>query len=99
MSSEFVVIPPDRLDTDLLTALVEEFVNREGTDYGRVERDFASKVKEVLEQVRRQQVMICYDPRSETCNLLSAEAFREYQRQLSAAAVEAAAHGYRNDER
>lgn len=90
MSTEFVVIPPDRLDADILTALVEEFVNREGTDYGRVERDFASKVSDVLEQVRREQVVICYDPRSETCNLLSAEAFREHQRQLATAASEAA---------
>lgn len=84
MNAEFVLIPPDRLEADLLEALVEEFVNREGTDYGRVERDFASKVAEVLEQVRREQVLICYDPRSETCNLLTREAFREYQRQLQA---------------
>ena len=91
MSSEVVVIPPDRLEPDVLTALVEEFVNREGTDYGRVERDFARKVGEVLAQVRRQQVVICYDPRSETCNLLSAEAFRDYQRQLASAGSDAAA--------
>src|SRR5690625_3461001 len=82
MNPEFVLRPPQRLDADVLAALVEEFVNREGTDYGRVERDFASKVAEVLEQVRREHVLICFDPRSETCNLLTREAFREYQRQL-----------------
>lgn len=81
MSTGFILIPPDRLDSDTLEALVEAFVNREGTDYGLVERDLASKVRDVVEQVRRQQVLVCYEPRSETCNLLTRETFQEYQRQ------------------
>lgn len=80
MSDEFLEIPPERLDVATLEALVEAFVNREGTDYGLVERDFAGKVAEVLAQVKRRQVVICYDPRSETCNLLSREALQRHQR-------------------
>lgn len=79
MSVEFLEIPPERLDTTTLEGLVEAFINREGTDYGLVERDFGSKVADVLGQIRKGQVVICYDPRSETCNLLSRDEFRRYQ--------------------
>ncbi len=81
MTEGLVEIPPERLELETLEALVESFVNREGTDYGAVERSLDSKVNEVLGQVRRGRVVICFDPRTESCNLLAREDFERLQRQ------------------
>ena len=64
-------IPPERLTDDVLTAIIEEFVSREGTDYGAVERDFAAKVAQVKRQIQKGEVAIVFDPESESCNLLT----------------------------
>ena len=41
-------IPIDKLEKDLLVSIVEEFVLRDGTDYGAAEIEFDNKVDEVL---------------------------------------------------
>ena len=40
------------LSPDALRGLVEEFVSREGTDYGHVDRSLESKVRDVMRQLR-----------------------------------------------
>lgn len=74
-----IVIPPDRLDADTLTALIEEFVLQEGTDYGDQEASLASKVTQVRRQIDRQEVLITFDEQSERCNLLARHEFQRYQ--------------------
>ena len=63
---ERIEIPPDSLSRDALRALVEEFVTRDGTDYGPVEKSLEAKVAEVLRQLDRGEVRIVFDPDSET---------------------------------
>lgn len=62
-------IPADRLSPEALRGLVEEFVTREGTDYGDQEVSLETKVAQVLAQLRRGEVVIRYDPKSQTCGL------------------------------
>ncbi len=76
-----ILIPPDRLDTDLLVALIEVFILQEGTDYGEHESALANKVKQVRGQIDKGDVLITYDQESETCNLMTKN---EYQRFASA---------------
>jgi uncharacterized protein len=59
-------IPPERLSTDALDALIEEFVTRHGTDL----TDAASKADQVRAQLRAGQVIIVWDQASESANIL-----------------------------
>ena len=43
-----VEVPWDRLEADVLRGLVEEFVSREGTEYGATEVLLERKVKAVI---------------------------------------------------
>ena len=61
-----VEVPVSALSRDALRALVEEFVTRDGTDYGAVERSLEAKVANVLRQLDRGEVRIVFDPDSET---------------------------------
>jgi len=50
--------------------LVEEFVTRDGTDYGAVERTLREKMRDVVAQLERGDVVIVYDAASETTTIV-----------------------------
>ena len=54
----------------MLSGLIEEFITREGTDYGEREFSLTEKVEQVKAQIKRGDVVIVFDAESETCNLL-----------------------------
>jgi uncharacterized protein YheU (UPF0270 family) len=57
-----LVIPIDSLAPETLRAVVEEYVSREGTDYGRSEFTLEQKVEHVMRQLRRGEAQITFDP-------------------------------------
>ena len=63
-------IAPDTLD-----ALIEEFVTRDGTDYGDIETSTATKVQQVMNQLERKNVFITYSEEYETCTIKTKETF------------------------
>jgi len=67
-----VEVPTDALSPEALRALIEEFVTRDGTDYGSVERSLEEKVAAVRGQLARGEVRIVFDPESETTTLIIA---------------------------
>jgi uncharacterized protein YheU (UPF0270 family) len=73
-----ILIPPDRLDTDLLVALIEEFILQEGTDYGVHESALANKVSQVRRQIDKGDVLITYDEESESCNLMTKGEYKRF---------------------
>jgi uncharacterized protein YheU (UPF0270 family) len=66
-------IPVDTLEPDTLRAVVEEFVTREGTDYGHRDHDLDGKVDAVLGQLRRRDAVLVYDPYSGSINIVPAD--------------------------
>jgi uncharacterized protein YheU (UPF0270 family) len=66
---EPVVVPYTELGADLLHAVVESYVLREGTDYGEREFSLAEKVSHVISQLKRGEVHIVFDPESETVSI------------------------------
>ncbi len=62
-------IPSSRLSPDVLRVLAEEFVAREGTDYGATEVSLDVKVAQVLDQIRQGLVVIRFDPKIQSCGL------------------------------
>jgi uncharacterized protein YheU (UPF0270 family) len=61
-------IPLSQLAPATLRGLVEEYITREGTDYG-VEVEFERKVDQVLAQLRRGEATITFDPETETASV------------------------------
>jgi uncharacterized protein YheU (UPF0270 family) len=71
-SEEPVVIPHGELSAAVLRAVIESFVNREGTDYGHREILLERKVADVMRQLERGEAVIVYDARSETVSVVPA---------------------------
>jgi uncharacterized protein YheU (UPF0270 family) len=68
-----VVVPYTDLAADLLHAVVESFVLREGTDYGEKEFSLEDKVAHVIGQLKRGEAQIVFDPESETVSIAKAK--------------------------
>jgi len=64
-----VEIPWRKLSEEALTAVIEEFVTREGTEYGAREYSLAEKVAQVRAQLRGGKLGLDYDAESGTCQL------------------------------
>ncbi len=62
-------IPYTALAPDTLRNLVEEFVTREGTDYGSQIFSLQDKVRHVMRQLEQGKAVIVYDSESETCHI------------------------------
>jgi uncharacterized protein YheU (UPF0270 family) len=69
-----VVVPIDRLSREALDGLIEEFVTRDGTDYGEREDTLEEKKNAVIRQLERGEIVIVFDSESETANIVSKEA-------------------------
>jgi uncharacterized protein len=70
-SSQPVVVPYTELTADLLHAVVESFVLREGTDYGEKEFSLEDKVAHVISRLKRGEARIVFDPESETVSIIN----------------------------
>lgn len=68
--AEFVLVPAQRLQADVLQALLEEYASRDGTDYGERECTLEEKVAQLLRQLRTDELQILYDVDSEQWDLL-----------------------------
>ena len=65
------------LSPDALRGLVEEFVTRNGTDYGVTERGLEEKIAQVTAQLRSGEARIVFDPETETANIVMARELRK----------------------
>ena len=63
-------IPYDQLSSEALHGVLEEFVTRDGTDYGEIEVSLETKISQVLGQLKSGKAVIIFDQDSETCNIL-----------------------------
>ncbi len=68
--NDYLEIPLERLAPELLQAIIEEYVTREGTDYGHQEYSLEEKVGQVKKQLECGDAVIAYDALSESCTLI-----------------------------
>jgi len=68
-----MIIPHQQLTRETLDALIEEFVTREGTEYGAQDVTLATKVEQVRQQLERGTVVIVFDPAIATTSLITAD--------------------------
>ncbi len=68
-----IKVPYEDLEPHTLRALVEEFITREGTEYGYEEVALETKVRQVMSQLQNETAFITFDPETETATVVSAE--------------------------
>jgi len=62
-----IEIPIDRLNEDTLTAIIEEYITRESTEYGAREYTLEEKIHQVRSQLKTGQAVILFDEPTESC--------------------------------
>jgi hypothetical protein len=67
-----VELSVEDLSPEALRGIVEEFVTRDGTDYGAVERGVEEKIAQVIAQLRSGEARLVFDPETETANIAPA---------------------------
>jgi len=66
-------IPYDQLSPEALNGVIEEFVTRDGTDYGEFEIPLETKISQVLGQLKSGKAVIVFDQESESCTILRSD--------------------------
>jgi uncharacterized protein YheU (UPF0270 family) len=62
-------IPYRQLGTQTLRAIIEDFVSREGTDYGHEDFSFETKISQVMKSLEIGEAIVTFDVESETCSI------------------------------
>jgi len=75
--AQFVQVPHQRLQAEVMQALLEEYASRDGTDYGEREFSLQNKVDNLLAQIQSGELWILYDVDSEEWDLLPREQAEE----------------------
>lgn len=65
-----VKISYEQLSPEALHGVIEEFVTRDGTDYGEVEIALETKIDQVLAQIKSGKAVIVFDQETESCTVL-----------------------------
>lgn len=75
-----IEVPWEQLSPVALRGLVEEYVSREGTEYGDWEVSLERKVEQVIGQLRDGTAVICYDPDTGSTGIVAAAELRGQRR-------------------
>jgi hypothetical protein len=65
-----MIIPYEQLSNDALQGLIEEFITREGTDYGEEEISLDIKVEQIKQLLKRREIVVVFDVASESVSIL-----------------------------
>ncbi len=68
-----MIIPYQQLSADALRGLLENFVTRNGTDYGEIEVSLETKIAQVMLQLKNGDVVIAYNHDEAYCNIITKE--------------------------
>jgi uncharacterized protein YheU (UPF0270 family) len=73
LNEQPIIVPINRLSTEALSGLIEEFVTRNGTDYGMRETSLNEKCTALRKQLTNGRAKIICDPSSQTFNIVLSE--------------------------
>ncbi len=65
-----MLIPHKQLSAEALNNLIEEFVSRDGTDYGWEEISLRQKTEQVRRLLQEGEIAILFDEESGSCNIV-----------------------------
>ncbi len=68
-----IEVPWQQLSKSALAGVIEEFIHREGTDYGERELSLEEKTECLMTQLKQGDIKLVYDPTNESCTLIDKE--------------------------
>jgi len=63
------IIPVNKLSAEALKGVVDEFISRNGTDYGETEASPETKFRQVKQKLESGLAVLIYDDEAETTNI------------------------------
>jgi uncharacterized protein YheU (UPF0270 family) len=66
-----MIIPYNELSKDALQALIQDFVTRDGTDYGEDEKSTQEKAEHLFELLKAGDLLITYNEVTNDCGLVT----------------------------
>lgn len=66
-----MIIPHTELNPETLTNLIEEFVTRDGTDYGELELSLTEKTAQVKSRLASGEAVILFSESTGQCNIVA----------------------------
>jgi len=71
-----MIIPLDQLPHETLTAIIEGFILREGTEYGAEDVCKEAKISQVKKQLEQGSAVLVYSELHESINILPSDQFK-----------------------
>ena len=68
-----ILVPLDKISDDALAGLIEEFILREGTDYGKTEYTLEQKHQQVKRQLLAHKIFVVFDPIEQSASIVAKE--------------------------
>jgi uncharacterized protein len=69
-------IPINHIEPETLTAIIESFILKEGTDYGSTEASLEEKIEQVKLQLINGTAILVYSELYETVNIVPADQYQ-----------------------
>jgi len=65
-----VDVPYDQIDPETLRNMIQEFVTRDGADWGEPGGALEDKIAQVIKQLKNNKVKVVFDLNSKTANIV-----------------------------
>ena len=62
-------IPVNKLSAKALQGVIEEFISRNGTDYGAMESSLETNIRQVKSKLKNGSAVLVFDDETETTNI------------------------------
>lgn len=72
-----IEVPSEALSVEALDGIIDNFILREGTDYGAQEVSRSAQIQRVQKQIDKGDVKIVYDPNTESVTLMTLVQWRK----------------------
>ena len=63
------IIPVNKLSAKALQGVIEEFISRNGTDYGAIEASLETSIRQVRARLKDGSAVLVFDDETETTNI------------------------------
>ena len=67
------IIPVNKLSREAVKVIIEEYISRDGTDYGEVETSAEMKFRYVKQKLQKALAVLIFDDDAETTNVFMAD--------------------------
>lgn len=77
IQEDAVEVPYTELSSAVLRSLAEDYVTRDGTDYGEVERSLEAKVSALMRELEAGRAHIFFEAQSETVQIVASHQLKQ----------------------